>query len=76
MNSAQRRKTNREHPHKVTITVAEQQRYYEHDEKVHKAVQWCKKNSKDSWRIENDWDHAVFKFANQKDAIYFALKWA
>lgn len=76
MNSAQRRRANREHPHTVRISATEQERYYEHDEKVDKAVRWCKKNSKDSWRIENDWDHAVFKFANQKDAMLFALKWS
>jgi hypothetical protein len=76
MNSAQRRRANREHPHTVRISATEQERYYEHDEKVHRAVQWCKKNCKDSWRTNTDWDFCEFKFTNQKDAIYFALKWS
>ena len=76
MNSRQRRKTKREHPHIVTIRTSEQQQYYEHDEKVYKAVRWCVKNCKGTWRNENDWDHAEFKFSNQKDAVYFALRWA
>jgi hypothetical protein len=76
MNSLQRRKSKREHPHSVTIRTVEQEQYFKHDEKVHKAVQWCRKHCKDSWRIASDWDHADFKFSNQKDAIYFALKWA
>ena len=76
MNSAQRRKTKREHPHTVRISVSEQQRYFEHDEKVYQAVGWCKKNCQGTWKTDTSWDHADFKFTNQKDAIYFALKWS
>ena len=75
MNSAQRRKEKRGHPHSIIIRTVEQERYFEHDEKVYKAAQWCKKNCKGSWRNENGWDHAEFKFSNHKDATVFALKW-
>ena len=76
MNSAQRRKSKREHPHSVIIRTVEQEQYFEHDEKVYKAVQWCAKHyCKDRWRIVSDWDHTEFKFSNYKDAIFFALKW-
>ena len=75
MNSAQRRKAKREHPHIITIRTAESQYYYKHDEKVNKAVQWCKKNCKGSWKTDTSWDYAEFKFANHKDATIFALKW-
>jgi len=75
MNSAQRRKAKRGHPYAITIEVASQQRYFEHDEKVYQAVGWCAKHCEGTWRNETNWDHAVFKFSNQKDATYFALKW-
>jgi hypothetical protein len=38
MNSAQRRKQKREHPHSIIIRTAEQEQYFKHDEKVHKAI--------------------------------------
>ncbi len=76
MNSAQRRKAKRGHPHIITLRTAEQKRYFEHDQKVELAIRWCRKNCKGSWKNENGWDHAEFKFSEQKDAVYFALKWA
>lgn len=75
MNSAQRRKSKREHPHIITIHTKVQATYYEHDEKVYNAVGWCKKNCKGTWKCDTGWDHAEFKFSSHKDATIFALKW-
>lgn len=75
MNSAQRRKQKREHPHVIIIRTVEQEQYYKHDEKVVNAVKWCKKKCKGSWSVNTDWDHAEFKFSEHKDATIFALKW-
>jgi hypothetical protein len=75
MNSAQRRKSRREHPHVITVRAIEDQRWYEHDQRVSAATRWCKKNCKGSWVCSDEWDEAVFKFAVHKDATIFALKW-
>ncbi len=75
MNSSQRRKARREHPHVIVIRTIEQKRYFEHDEKVLNAIKWCKKKCKGSWSVNSEWDHAEFKFAEHKDATVFALKW-
>ena len=50
MNSSQRRKAKREHPHQITLTVAGMDRYMSYDKKVHQAVSWCKKNCKGTWK--------------------------
>ena len=75
MNSSQRRKAKREHPHVITIRTEAVSHYYEHDEKVQRAAKWCKKHCKGSWKTDARWDLAEFKFANHKDAMIFALKW-
>lgn len=75
MNSAQRRKQKREHPHSIVIRTIEQEQYFKHDEKVYNAVKWCKRKCKGSWSVNTDWDHAEFKFSEHKDATIFALKW-
>jgi hypothetical protein len=75
MNSAQRRKAKREHPHSIIIRTAESTQYYKHDEKVVNAVKWCKKKCKGSWSVNTEWDYAEFKFSEHKDATFFALKW-
>jgi len=75
MNSAQRRKQKREHPHIIVIRTNTAPTYYEHDEKIDNAAKWCKKKCKGSWRVDSNWDYAEFKFANHKDATIFALKW-
>lgn len=75
MNSAQRRKHKREHPHSIIIRTNEQEQYFKHDEKVYKAVQWCKKKCKGTWKCDTGWSHAEFKFSSHKDATIFALKW-
>lgn len=76
MNSAQRRKTKREHPHSIIIRVSKQEQYYEHDAKVGDATVWCRKHCKGSWTRDAGWDYVEFKFSNHKDATFFALKWA
>lgn len=75
MNSAQRRKSKREHPHVISLKALPTERYFEHDERVVKAQKWCKKNCKGSWKSSEQWDQSEFKFAVQKDAVIFALKW-
>lgn len=76
MNSAQRRKANREFPHQVEIQAEESQRYFDHDHKISVAQTWCRRQfGQVNFRCQTDWDHAVFKFAREKDAVHFALKW-
>jgi hypothetical protein len=75
MNSAQRRKHKREHIHVITISTPDSSQYYLHDEKVVKAVKWCKKKCKGTWSIDSFWDYTEFKFSNHRDATIFALKW-
>jgi hypothetical protein len=75
MNSAQRRKQKRGHPHIIIIRTQAVSTYYEHDEKIYNAEKWCKKKCKGSWRVETNWDCAEFKFSNHEDATIFALKW-
>jgi hypothetical protein len=77
MNSSQRRQARREFPHVVTMQARESQRYFEHDDRVAKACTWCQRQfGRGAWRLAEGWQHADFKFSEQKDAIYFALKWA
>jgi hypothetical protein len=75
MNSAQRRKQNREQPHVIIIHTETNHPYFEHDEKILAAVKWCKKKCKGSWSVDTRWDHAEFKFSEHKDATIFGLKW-
>ena len=77
MNSAQRRQARREFPHVVTMKAREGRRYFEHDDQVMKACTWCQRQfGKGTWRLTSGWDHSEFKFARERDAIYFALKWS
>lgn len=77
MNSAQRRQSRREFPHVVSMQASESRRYFEHDARVTKARTWCRKQfGKGAWRMAEGWDHTEFKFAREKDAAFFALKWS
>ena len=77
MNSAQRRQARREFPHMVEVKPRDGERYFEHDGRVDDGRKWCRKQlKKNSWRATEMWDHAIFYFANEKDATFFALKWA
>lgn len=77
MNSAQRRQARREFPHRVELTALTTEQYYKHDNRVDFARVWCRRQlKKNSWRSTEMWDHAIFYFANEKDATFFALKWA
>lgn len=76
MNSAQRRQARREFPYVVAVKAKEVERFFEHDLRIDQAHVWCRKQfRKGSWRVANGWEHAEFKFAREKDAVYFALKW-
>lgn len=75
MNSSQRRKAKREHPHRVSLLVNGNERYYAFDLRVDAAKKWCRKKCTGSYVIDNtDISRSVFKFANKKDAIIFGLK--
>jgi hypothetical protein len=75
MNSSQRRKTKREHPYGITLTITGVERYYVFDDRVTAAKEWCKKKCTGSYVIDNNgYRHAEFRFANEKDAIIFGLK--
>ena len=75
MNASQRRKSKRELPHAISIIATEYQPYYIHDDKIEDARKWCQKYLKGKHRVITGWDHAEFKFATEKDAVVFALKW-
>ncbi len=49
--------------------------YYEHDDYVEEARKWCKQYCDGTYNVNAYWDHAKFKFAKEKDAVIFALKW-
>ena len=75
MNSSQRRKVKREFPHVIKLNAEANKRYFEHDEKVMIARNWCKSKCRGGFKVKTDWDHTEFQFAKEKDAVYFALKW-
>lgn len=76
MNSAQRRRVRREFPHVVRVSPRPGDRYFQHDNRVDNARTWCRQQCKGTWTVWDNWNYAYFKFANERDAIYFALKWA
>lgn len=77
MNSAQRRQARRELQHVVLLKPETGNRYFQHDGRVSVARAWCKRQiHKGSWQCKARWDHAEFRFSNEKDAVYFALKWS
>lgn len=77
MNSAQRRQARREFPHRVEVKPRSDERYFEHDRRIEDGRKWCRKQlKKGQWRATEMWDHAIFYFANERDATFFALRWA
>lgn len=77
MNSKQRRQQRRQFPYVVIVKARAGEAYFHHDYRVDEGRDWCcSKLKKDSWRFSEAWDHAEFKFTDQKSATYFALKWA
>ena len=75
MNSAQRRKSKRKFPYLIKLFPGNHMHYYEYDEYTEEARKWCKQNCSSTYKVNADWDHAKFKFATEKDAVIFALKW-
>ena len=74
MNSSQRRKAKREHPYRVSLFINSNEMYYPYDARVVAAKKWCKKKCTGSYDVDVKTANAVFKFANEKDAIIFGLK--
>jgi hypothetical protein len=75
MNSSQRRKLNRVLSHSIKIKAMPGLSYFEHDDKIEIAKEWCKNNAKGVYRVKTFWDIAIFDFSDQGDAVHFALKW-
>lgn len=75
MNSSQRRKSKREFPHVIKLVAENGKAYFEHDDKVMTARNWCTRNCKAGYKVDTKWDMAEFKFVTERDAVYFALKW-
>ena len=75
MNSAQRRRAKREFSYAIKLFPGAGWRYFEHDDKVMSATNWCNWHAKGGYRVIRKYDHAEFKFATEKDAVTFALKW-
>lgn len=74
MNASQRRKSKRVHPYVMVMIINGEKYYYEFDNNVEVATKWCKKKCKGSFIFRTYFDRAVFKFANEKDAVIFGLK--
>jgi len=75
MNSSQRRKNRRECSHAITLVANVGEHYFEHDDRVMVARNWCNRNCRGTYNVTINWDSAEFKFAMEKDAVLFALKW-
>jgi hypothetical protein len=75
MNSSQRRKLKREFAHSITLIAKPNIRYFEHDDMIYDARNWCRRNCRGGYVVNIKWDLAEFKFATEKDAVVFALKW-
>jgi hypothetical protein len=75
MNSAQRRKSKREFPYLIKLFPGINMHYFEYDDHVEEARKWCNQNCSGTYKVNAGWDHAKFKFATEKDAVIFALKW-
>jgi hypothetical protein len=75
MNSSQRRKSKRQFPHVIKLVAGNGMYFFEHDDKVMTARNWCSHNCRDAYKVNAEWDHAVFKFVTERDAVLFALKW-
>lgn len=75
MNSSQRRKIKRGYPHVINLVAENEIRYFDHDDKVMTARNWCSRNCRGSFRVDLNWDKAKFMFSTEKDAVIFALKW-
>ena len=75
MNSAQRRKSKRKFPYLIKLFSGNRGRYFEYDDDVEEARKWCKQYCDGTYEVNAYWDHAKFKFATEKDAVVFALKW-
>ena len=75
MNSKQRRQSKREFPHVIKLVAKAGEHYFEHDDKVMTARNWCRRNCRNGFTVDSRWDQAEFKFATEKDAVYFAIKW-
>jgi hypothetical protein len=75
MNASQRRKSKRKFPYLVKLFPGINTHYYEYDAYAEEARKWCKHNCCSTYKVATYWDHAKFKFATEKDAVIFALKW-
>jgi hypothetical protein len=75
VNSSQRRKSKREFPHVIKLVAKIGEHYFEHDDKVMVARNWCSRNCRSGYKVNKDWDSAEFKFVTERDAVVFALKW-
>lgn len=75
MNSKQRRQIERKYTHAITLYVQDE-RYYQFDQRMELARQWCKKRIKEkNWIRQADWNSSTFKFVKESDAVYFGLTW-
>jgi hypothetical protein len=75
MNSSQRRKNKRKFLYSIQLVCSPHEKYFVHDNRVADAHVWCKNKFKDKFNMETYWSQAEFKFATEKDAVIFALKW-
>lgn len=75
MNSKQRRQIERKYTHSIKLEVQDE-RYYYFDKRVEEARHWCNvKFGKGNWIRKASWNHSIFCFIEERDAVYFGLIW-
>jgi hypothetical protein len=75
MNASQRRRILRKFPHIIKLVATTYEPFFMHDDKIEDARKWCSRHFNGKYQVTTEWDHAEFKFATEKDAVIFALKW-
>lgn len=73
MNSKQRRQLERKTKHKITLERNSGEDWMDYDNRAEKAVEWCKKNCKGEYVIQNRFSSGTFKFQKEAEAVYFGL---
>ena len=77
MNSKQRRSIARKSKYKITLEFHPDHYTFEFDDKVDKAISWCKKKCAGFYNIDSNsfFEKVIFSFEKERDAIFFALKY-
>lgn len=73
MNSKQRRQIDRKTKFKVKLNRHGNEEWSAFDIRITEAREWCRKNCKGAYLIDNHFGDGKFKFQKESDAVYFGL---